>query len=145
MIENILSKLGATQVVETRIRSRHLGGGKVYTYNNGLETVVIADIKIGQDMEVASTYNKFEVYRDDKIIFSYEYFGDGSDKAYEECFNNLYLTLEKTINELLTPCKPSKKKIERLAKMTIENGCTIAEALTAKVLMNKLIFRSCLS
>lgn len=143
MIENILSKLGATQVVATKIRG--FDGAKVDTYNNGLATAFIADFQVGANMEVASTYNKFEVYRDDKIIFSYEYFGDGSDKAFDECFNNLYLALVKMVNELLTPCKYSKKKIGRLAKMTIKNGCTMAEALTAKILMNKLIFRTCVN
>lgn len=140
MIENILSKLGATQVVKTKISGPD--GAKINTYNNGLTTAFIADVKIGEDMEVSSFYNKFEVFINNEVVFSYVYTGDGSEEAYENCFNNLYLALEKMVNELLTPVKPSKKKIERLAKMTIENGCTMAEALTARILMNKLIFRT---
>lgn len=143
MIENILSKLGAIQVVKTKISGPD--SAKINTYNNGLTTAFVADVKIGEDMEVSSFYNKFEVFINNEVVFSYEYTGDGSEEAYENCFNNLYLALEKMVNELLTPIKPSKNKIERLAKMTIENGCTMAEALTARILMNKLILRTCVN
>lgn len=138
MIKNILSKLGANEVVKTIIRCAD--GAHVDTYNNGLVTTFVSDVEIGGNMEVLSFYNKFEVYKNDKIIFSYEFIGD--DNKVDEYYNNLCLALEKMVNELLTPCKPSNKKVERLLKMTVENGCTYFEALTAQILVNKLIFRS---
>ena len=143
MIKNILCKLGATEVVKTIIRCAD--GAHVDTYNNGFVTTFVSDFEVGENMELSSFYNKFEVYKDDKIIFSYEYTGDGSDESGDECFNNLYSALEKMVNELVTPSKPSKKKLSKLGSMTVENGCSIAEALTAKILMNKLILRSCIS
>ena len=143
MIKSILAKLGATNVVKSIIRS--VDGAKVETYNNGIVTTFVSDFEIGDNMEVTSYYNKFEVYIDDKIVFSYEYIGDGTDESSDKCFDNLYFELTKTVKELLTPIKATKKKVQKLALMTVENGCSIAEALTAKILMNKLILRSFLN
>lgn len=145
MLNNIMmNKLGATKHLKRKLHSMESleqCTNESNIYDNGIEELYKSDLFL-----VAGTMNvdyytfTYKLYKNGKLFFYY--CGEGNENTIDAEYDNCIKQLEKAINDILRPCKPSSSKIHKLSNMTVENGCTEAEALNATIMLNKLLLRS---